>query len=217
VEYVDLDHVLSNYIDEYMARKQKNQKNLTKHFVKFFQEQEGIFNTDEVNHVCSSVIPEDNPFAPHVIYPGEVTYLRAFLFALTTQNNSFDISNKNFLKGASRFGIDSPYPTVSRTLYLYRPDVEIEEPVKASAPGGEQVPAQATSTSAQKNTPQKNVVIGIQNMKMLDPKKKQTRPLSKQAPKSKTSSVNFGVVNDEITRKESTTSVLGKFKYFDGV
>lgn len=163
-----------------------------------------------MNHVCASVIPEENPFAPHVIYPSEVAFLRAFLFALTTQNNSFDISNKNFLKGASRFGIDSPYPTVSRTLYLYRPDIEIEEAVKVGSHAGEQTPAHGASTSAPKYSPQKNVMIGIQNMKMLDPKKKPNRPLSKQAPKTKTSSVKFGVLSDDVTRKESTTSVLGK-------
>lgn len=48
IEYVDLDQVLSNYIDEFMAKKQKNQKTLTKHLVKFFSEQEGIFSTDEI-------------------------------------------------------------------------------------------------------------------------------------------------------------------------
>jgi hypothetical protein len=93
-----MDQVLNNYLEEYLAKKQKNQKALTKHFVKFFQEQEGIFNTDEVNAVCSKVVPTDNPVSPYVNYPGEITYMRAFLFALTTQNNSFDISNKNFLK-----------------------------------------------------------------------------------------------------------------------
>jgi len=99
LEYVDVDQVLSGYLDEYMAKKQKNQKLLTKHFVKFFQEQEGIFNTDEINSVCNNVIPETNPISKFVNYPGELTFLRSFLFALTSQNNSFDISNKTFLKG----------------------------------------------------------------------------------------------------------------------
>ena len=119
IEYIDLDQVLSNYIDEFMAKKQKNQKTLTKHFVKYFQEQEGIFNTDEIFSVWKNIIPQENLISPFVSYPGELTFLRSFLFALTTQNNSFDISNKNFLKGVSRFGIDSPYPWVSKnSIYM---------------------------------------------------------------------------------------------------
>jgi hypothetical protein len=113
-----------------MTKKQKNQKTLTKHFVKFFQEQEGIFNTDEIINVCGHIVPKENPVSQFVRYPTDITFLRSFLFALTSQNNSFDISNKTFLKGCSRFGIDSPYPSIGTKLYLYGNDINLADLVK---------------------------------------------------------------------------------------
>ena len=178
IEYIDLDQVLSNYIDEFMAKKQKNQKTLTKHFVKYFQEQEGIFNTDEIFSVWKNIIPQENLISPFVSYPGELTFLRSFLFALTTQNNSFDISNKNFLKGVSRFGIDSPYPWVSKKLYLYGNEINIAEILKEKITTLEE--AQQAILAHQTNVIGSNVVIrqpavrniqvGIQNLKMIDGK-----------------------------------------------
>ena len=201
VEYVDIDQVLSGYLDEYLAKKQKNQKQLTKHFVKFFQEQEGIFNTDEVISVCSNIIPESNPISKHVSYPSEITFMRAFLFSLTSQKNSFDISNKTFLKGCSRFGIDSPYPTISKKLFLYGEDVKelgnigIEEGQKIPEvqPGNT---VGASNIVAKRRSEKGNVVVGLQNMKMLDSRRPTTKGL-RQPPKSKTSQIQFGYSSDK--------------------
>lgn len=206
VEYVDLDQVLSNYLDEYIAKKQKNQKTLTKHFVKFFQEQEGIFNTDEIKSVCTQVVPKENNLSPFVSYPDEISFLRTFLFALTTQNNSFDISNKNFLKGVGRFGIDSPYPSVAKKLYLYGNEINIKEIIRDKVNTLEEaqqlILAHQTnvvgSNTIQRQSPAKNVALGIQNMKMLDSRSKNrpTKQITKMTPKQrKQSTVKFSVLN----------------------
>ena len=89
IEYLDLDIILNNYIDEFQAKKQKNQKTMTKLFAKYFQEQEGVFNTDEIFDVWNSVIPQENLLSPLVAYPGELSFIRAFLNALMSQNNTF--------------------------------------------------------------------------------------------------------------------------------
>ncbi|CAI2376513.1 unnamed protein product [Moneuplotes crassus] len=210
IEYVDVDQVLNGYLDEYMTKKQKNQKVLTKHFVKFFQEQEGIFNSDEIISVCSNLTPETNPVSKYVSYPGEITFLRSFLFALTSQSNSFDISNKTFLKGCSRFGVDSPYPIISKKIFMYSGGINslvevIEEDTKTPI---ERQPTNAIGASkvvAKQKSDKSNIVVGLQNMKMLDSK----RPLSKgvkQGPKSKTSSIQFGYASG--SQKDSSNSVL---------
>ena len=221
IEYVDLDQVLSNYIDEFMVKKQKNQKTLTKHLVKFFSEQEGIFSTDEIFSVWQNVIPQDNLISPFVSYPGKLTFLRAFLFALTTQNNSFDISNKNFLKGASRFGIDSPYPWISKKLYLYGNEINLAEMLKDKITNLEE--AQQAILAHQTNVVGSNVVVrqpvvrniqvGIQNLKMIDGKKKLlSKQTTKMTPKQKNSSVKFGVLNintDAPTKDNGNSSAVG--------
>ena len=227
IEYIDLDQVLSNYMEEYVNKKQKNQKTITKHFVKFFQEQEGIFNTDEIRTVCSHVIPKENTVSSFVKYPDEISFLRAFLFALTTQNNSFDISNKNFQKGVSKFGIDSPYPCIAKKLYLYGNDFNIAEMIKdkinSLEEANQMVLAHQTNVVGtnvvQRQQQNKNVVIGIHNMKMLDAKKRQTKSMVKGAPKTKGSSVKFNVLNpqnDTQNKDAGNTSGMGMSSVMSG-
>mmetsp|Transcript_561 Transcript_561/g.489 ORF Transcript_561/g.489 Transcript_561/m.489 type:complete len:336 (-) Transcript_561:38-1045(-) len=211
IEYVDVDQVLSGYLDEYLAKKQKNQKLLTKHFVKFFQEQEGIFNTDEIISVCRNLTPDTNPISRFVSYPGEISFLRSFLFALTSQNNSFDISNKTFLKGCSRFGVDSPYPIVMQKLYLYGGDISelIDIPAEEGNNVAEAQPVNTIGASTIQLTKTKtvkgDVLVGIQNMKMLDARKNTMKGL-RQPQNKKNSSVQFGYASDN--KKESSSSIL---------
>ena len=79
--------------------------------------------------MCATVIPERSP-SSFVGFPGEISVLRAFLFALTSGPNSFEISNKEFLLGCSRFGIDVPFPFVVKRLALYGNDVNLEELIR---------------------------------------------------------------------------------------
>ena len=163
VEYLDVDIILSNYIDEFLAKKQKNQKTITKYFAKFFQEQEGIFNTEEISTICGHVIPQENLVSPIVLYPGELSFIRAFLFALMSQNNAFDISNKNFLKGIGRFGIDSPLPSISKTLFLYGNEINIGELLNEKINSLEE--AQQAIFAHQANLIGSNVIVRQPNTK----------------------------------------------------
>jgi hypothetical protein len=188
--------------------------------VKFFQEQEGIFSTDEIISVCFKIIPDQNPISPYIAFPGEITFLRSFLFALTSQTNSFDISNKNFLKAVSRFGIDSPFPSIAKKLYLYGNEINVAEVIKEKVNSFED--AQKVVLGHQMNVvgsnviirqPQgKNVAVGLQNLKMLEAKKKTTKVLEKVPPKNKQSSINFGYTIHDPNKKESSSSLLGNQK-----
>lgn len=55
IEQIDIDVMLNLYIEEFKDKKKRNQKMMTKLFVKQFQEQEGIFSFDEVRTICKSV------------------------------------------------------------------------------------------------------------------------------------------------------------------
>ena len=125
IEQLDLDLILNFYIEEFHAKKKKTQKLLTKQFVKQFQEQDGIFSYDEVKTICKNVQPQDS-FSRIVEYPGEVTFSRCFLYALTAGTNGFDISSKDFTEAAFRMGVDNPYPTIQRRINYYGNDTDLE-------------------------------------------------------------------------------------------
>eukprot|EP00347_Sterkiella_histriomuscorum_P022955 403336507 len=124
-EQLDLDLLLNMYLEEFVARKKKNQKTLTKMFVKQFQEQDGIFSFEEIKNICKAVQPEDS-FSPIVSYPSDIIYSRTFLFSLTSGKNTFEITSKDFLEAAFRNGIDNPYPTIQKRINIYGNDIDLE-------------------------------------------------------------------------------------------
>ena len=129
IEYIDMDSLMSAYMDEFLLKKSKNKKVLTKGFVKYYQEQDGVFNIDEIKDIAHGVIPEETR-SVFVRFAGEVCILRAFAFALMAGKNSYDITNKEFMEGCSRFGIDNPIPFIAKRLHLYGNDVDLERYVR---------------------------------------------------------------------------------------
>mmetsp|Transcript_29921 Transcript_29921/g.29098 ORF Transcript_29921/g.29098 Transcript_29921/m.29098 type:complete len:140 (+) Transcript_29921:1241-1660(+) len=112
------------YLEEFREKKRKNQKQLTKLFVKQFQEQDGIFSFDEIKNICNSL--QQDSFSPICSFPKEVSYSRCFLYALTAGTNGFVISSKDFSEAVSRLGIDNPYPTIQKRINFYGNDLDLE-------------------------------------------------------------------------------------------
>ena len=48
-----------------------------------------------------------------------ITYTRAFIYALTCENNSNEITSIAFLAACNRFGIDNPCPIITKRIGLY--------------------------------------------------------------------------------------------------
>jgi hypothetical protein len=107
-------------------KKKSNQKSLTENFVKYFQDQEGIFSTSDIESLASYVIPRTS-FSIFVGFPGEMCQLRAFYYALTKNTNSFEINKKDFLAGASKFGLDSPFPFVAKRIGTFGNEFKVDE------------------------------------------------------------------------------------------
>ena len=75
-------------------------------------------------------------------YPGlqfgsQFNYLRAFLYGLTSSENSFEIKNQEFAFACNKYGLDSPFPFMVKEGFIIErrePDNEEaqEEKKKAS-------------------------------------------------------------------------------------
>jgi hypothetical protein len=83
--------LLNLYLEEFKQRKKTNQKNLSKEFMKKYQEQDGLFNTDELDKIVLACIPSTSQSA-FVKFPSFITIRRAFLYALVCGDNGFEIN-----------------------------------------------------------------------------------------------------------------------------
>ncbi len=117
------------YIEEFKSKKKANQKNLSREFMKRFQEQEGLFNTDEIDKIVQSCIPSISQSA-FIKYPALITIRRAFLYALVCGDNGFEINTQEFIAACNRYGLDNPWPIVTKRIGLYGNDEDFEEAIK---------------------------------------------------------------------------------------
>ena len=108
-EYIDVDKLFESLIEEYFETKKKNFKILAKNFSKFYESDHGLLSYDDVKSIVSEVTDVESPI-PGNLYANDFTKLRLFLYALTSTKNKYDILNKDFLIGCSKFGVDSPFP-----------------------------------------------------------------------------------------------------------
>ena len=111
-EYIDVDKLLEALIDEYFEAKKKNFKILAKNFSKYYETDHGLLSLDDIKSIVSEVTEIESAI-PGNLYANDFTKLRLFLYALTSSKNKYDIINKDFLVGCSKFGVDSPFPFLS--------------------------------------------------------------------------------------------------------
>ncbi|CDW81151.1 UNKNOWN [Stylonychia lemnae] len=190
-DYIDTDVLLNMYCEEYKTKRKQNQKNLSKEFMRRYQEQEGLFNSEEIDKIVATCTPSQSP-SVYVKYPGIISVRRAFLYALVCGENGFEISTQEFIAGCNRFGIDNPCPTVTKRISLFGNDEDFDELIKKELikssvqqqskvhttkqiKGNIKIETSRISTSnLRQNEPassnlsgQKNIVTGIQNLKLL--------------------------------------------------
>ncbi len=134
-ELIDVDVLLSLYLDQYLTKKKKQQGTILKQFNRAFNQNEGIFTTEEVGSVVQAA-KLGKPPSPFSQYPGTVSRLRAFMYALTCDANSYEIKAKHFLAGCTRFGLDAPFPFIYARIYLFGTSTEVEKEVYTQAMQG---------------------------------------------------------------------------------
>eukprot|EP00347_Sterkiella_histriomuscorum_P013232 403365504 len=191
-DYIDIDVLLNMYCEEYKSKRKANQKNLSKEFMRKYQEQEGLFNTEEIDKIVQMCMPSISPSA-FIKFPGVISIRRAFLYSLVCGENSFDVNTQEFIAGCNRFGIDNPCPIVTKRIALYGNDEDFEETIKKELiksniqqqskihttkpnKSGIKIETARVSTNSfqkndsslmQQNSNQKSIVTGITNLKLV--------------------------------------------------
>ena len=110
-EVVDTDFLLDQFIDEYFECKKKIMRSYTKNFSKIFDEDQGIFTMDSFKNIVKDTYEASSQIEGQS-YPRIINLTRAFLFALTSQKNKFDIASRDFVLSCSRYGLDCPFPFI---------------------------------------------------------------------------------------------------------
>jgi len=110
-ECMDVDKLLEALLDEYFEAKKKNFKTLAKNFSKFYETDHGLLSFEDIKSIVSEVTEIESPIHGN-LFANDFTKLRLFLYSLTSTKNKYDILNKDFLVGCSKFGIDSPFPFI---------------------------------------------------------------------------------------------------------
>jgi len=52
-------------------------------------------------------------------FASDVTFTRAFIYALVSGKNGLGATSVEFLAGCNRFGVDNPCPILTKRLALY--------------------------------------------------------------------------------------------------
>ena len=129
-EFIDIDILLDLFIEEYVAKKKQNLKDLQKEFMRAYAgRKDGTFSTDEMDKIMQTSIPMLSTSA-FVKYPGSFTMRRAFLYALICKDNNNYVNPVEFLAGCNRFGLDSPAPTIHKRISLYGNEEDFEDIIK---------------------------------------------------------------------------------------
>lgn len=110
-EGLDIDKFLIVLVGEYMEAKKMNLKQITKNFYKNTADNEKILSMDDFAQHLQGTNTKEYLF-PNLIYPKDVTVCRAFLYALTSEQNNFAVSYSALTHSVTRFGLDSPFPFI---------------------------------------------------------------------------------------------------------
>ena len=76
-----------------------------------------------------AIIPEKHS-SPFVRYPGDITFIRSFIYSLVCGTNGGKINKTEFLAACNRYGIDNPCPIITKRLSYYGNSEELTKEFK---------------------------------------------------------------------------------------
>lgn len=131
-DFIDIDLVLSFYIEDYKKLRRANQENIVKSLNTCNQHNENMnrdLSIKDVKRLLQLIIPTKST-APNVVFAKEVTIQRAFIYSLVCQTNDNKVTPEAFLAGCNRFGIDNPCPIITKRIALYGNTEDMEKDFK---------------------------------------------------------------------------------------
>lgn len=134
-EYVDLDIILNYYVDEYRTIKKDNQRALLKGVDKILRSIDNRgkdINMKDVKEMIVNFLPAKSP-STSVQFPREITFYRAYVYALVCGDNNKKVTKQQFIAGCNRFGVDNPCPIITKRLSIYGNTEEMVKEFKRAA------------------------------------------------------------------------------------
>jgi len=131
-EFVDVDQVMSMYMEQFHKLKEKKQIDILKGVGTLIKEND-IQGADlgiiDIEQLVRDLLPHKSP-SPSVHFAKKMTICRAYIYSLVCGSNTDGIDPEEFLAGCNRFGIDNPTPIINKVLALYGVPEELEKDFK---------------------------------------------------------------------------------------
>lgn len=131
-DFIDVDLVLSYYLEEYRNLRRLNMQRIAKAIGETNRRnahKNAKVGVKDILEMMETIVPGKTSI-PTVTFARNMTFIRAFVYALVCENNSDEISLPSFLAACNRFGIDSPCPIVSKRLSTFGNAEELEKEFK---------------------------------------------------------------------------------------
>ena len=79
---------------------------------------DGALNFEVISKTMNSVLPKKSK-SPSVSFGKEVTWIRAYYYALVCGDNDNEISIERLIAGCNRYGLDSPTPIITKRMNMF--------------------------------------------------------------------------------------------------
>lgn len=130
-------------------------KNIVKNFSTTYESEQGVFSIDSLKTVVKEAYQAKSVLEQHR-YPKDVALAKAFLYALTSDKNKYEVLSQYFIKSCNRFGLDCPFPFVklfdrSSVPAAVLDNSQLQQQVNSSSDNRSQTSANKLNTSTKQD------------------------------------------------------------------
>lgn len=117
-EFIEVDVLMAQYMEDYKRLRKDIQIRIKMAFGNTIANHDGALSFDVIARTMNSVLPKKSK-SPSVSFGKEVTWIRAYYYALVCGDNDSEISIERLIAGCNRFGLDSPIPTITKRMNMF--------------------------------------------------------------------------------------------------
>ena len=132
-EYVDVDVLMTMYVDWFKSFKVQQQQKLMKQFQRVIDGagESSELSIDNISSIMSNLQQKQN--YQFLSFGGNICQLRAFIYATMCGKNGFNCSEPEFIAGCNRYGLDNPTPIITRRLATYGNEETVDKIIEREA------------------------------------------------------------------------------------